>query len=66
MILLRIGDVEAKTALDRVTIWRLERVGLFPRRRLVAGRTVRWIDSEIEEWIASLPAAKPPEIATAM
>jgi len=63
MTLLRINDVEARTALDRVTIWRLERSGRFPRRRLVAARTVRWIDSEIEEWIASLPAALLQEVA---
>jgi prophage regulatory protein len=63
MILLKITEVEAKTGIDRVTIWRLERSGRFPRRRLVSSRTVRWIDAEIEEWIASLPSARLQEVA---
>jgi predicted DNA-binding transcriptional regulator AlpA len=58
MTLLKIDDVEARTGIDRVTIWRLERSGSFPRRRRISGRSVRWIDSEIDAWIQALPAAK--------
>ena len=63
MTLLKIGEVEARTGISRVTIWRLERSGKFPRRRRLSSQTVRWIDSEIEEWIASLPTAELGESA---
>jgi prophage regulatory protein len=62
MTLLRINDVETRTGLNRVTIWRLERTGRFPRRRVVSSRTVRWVDSEIDQWIEALPAG---EVTTA-
>jgi predicted DNA-binding transcriptional regulator AlpA len=63
MTLLKIADVETRTGIDRVTIWRLERSGSFPRRRLISGRSVRWIDSEIDAWIQALPTAKLLEVA---
>jgi prophage regulatory protein len=51
---LRFPGVQAKTGgLSRSTIWRLERKGLFPKRRLVTGKIVAWDESEIDEWIAS-------------
>jgi predicted DNA-binding transcriptional regulator AlpA len=52
--LLRFPGVQAKTGgLSRSTIWRLERDGLFPKRRLVTGKMVAWDESEIDEWITS-------------
>lgn len=52
--LLRLSCVQAKVGgLSRSTIWRLERNGLFPKRRLVTGKIVAWDESEIDEWIAS-------------
>jgi prophage regulatory protein len=63
MTLLKIPEVETRTGLDRVTIWRLERSGRFPRRRLISGRSVRWVDSEIDAWIQALPTAKLLEVA---
>jgi prophage regulatory protein len=58
MNLLRIDAVEAKTGLDRVTIWRLERGGKFPRRRKVSERAVRWLEWEIDQWMEGLPFAE--------
>ncbi len=52
--LLRLSGVQAKTGgLSRTTIWRLERDGLFPKRRLVTGKMVAWDESEVDEWIKS-------------
>lgn len=52
--LLRFHGVQAKTGgLSRTTIWRLERDGLFPKRRLLTGKIVGWDEAEIDEWIAS-------------
>jgi len=55
MNLLRIDEVEAKTGLHRATIGRLERAGRFPRRRMAAARSVRWVDKEVDRWIEELP-----------
>ena len=55
MTLLKIDAVEAKTGLNRITIWRLERSGRFPSRRVEGSRSVRWIDSEVDRWIGELP-----------
>ncbi len=52
--LLRFPGVKVKTGgLSRSTIWRLERDGLFPKRRLVSGRIVAWDETEIDDWIMS-------------
>ena len=41
------------TGLSRPTIWRLEKDGLFPKRRRLGGNTVAWIEDEIIEWLDS-------------
>jgi prophage regulatory protein len=58
MNLLRIEQVEAKTGLHRATIWRMEGEGKFPRRRKAGERAVRWVESEIEQWIEGLPSVE--------
>ncbi len=52
--LLRFPVVQVKTGgLSRTTIWRLERDGLFPKRRLLTGKIVAWDEAEVDEWIKS-------------
>jgi prophage regulatory protein len=52
--LLRFPGVQVKTGgLSRTTIWRLERDGLFPKRRLLTGKIVAWDEAEIDDWIKS-------------
>ena len=52
--LLRLPDVQAKIGgLSRITIWRLERKGLFPKRRVVTPKVVVWVETEIDAWIQS-------------
>ena len=52
--LLRFPGVQIKTGgLSRTTIWRLERDGLFPKRRLLTGKIVAWDEAEIDDWIKS-------------
>jgi len=48
--------VVSVTGLSRMTIWRLERSGGFPRRRQLGPRSVAWLESDVEEWIHSRPA----------
>lgn len=60
MRLLRAREVRERTGLGRMTLWRLEAAGEFPRRRQITPRSVRWIDEEIDDWIARRPPAPPP------
>ena len=39
------------TGLSRTTCWRLEREGLFPKRRQIAPNAVAWLESEIQDWL---------------
>jgi len=51
-------EVEHRTALDRVTIWRREKQGDFPRRRQISPGRIGWIEEEVEEWIRNRPVAE--------
>jgi prophage regulatory protein len=46
-------EVRRITGLCRSSVWRLERDGNFPRRRLVTATKVAWILSEVLEWMHS-------------
>ena len=61
---LRCPEVCARTGLSRTTLWKLERHGQFPTRRVLTANTVGWLASEVEEWIitrSSRPSARPWE-----
>ena len=53
--LLRRREVEVRTGLSRTTIYRLMREESFPAPIRVGPRAVRWPESEINAWMASLP-----------
>lgn len=55
--LLRLEDVEARCGISRSTIYRLMREGDFPEPIKVGQRAVRWLESEITEWLDSRPRA---------
>jgi len=55
MRLFRTKQVMAVTGLSRMTIYRLERAGLFPARRRLGENSVGWIDDDITSWIESRP-----------
>jgi predicted DNA-binding transcriptional regulator AlpA len=42
----------------RVTLWRLEQIGKFPRRVTPSKRRVAWIASEITDYIDALKASR--------
>jgi prophage regulatory protein len=48
-------EVEAKTSLSRVTIWRMEQRGEFPQRVQISLNRVGWIESEVDEWMQARP-----------
>ena len=49
---LRIREVVERTGLSRSTIYARLGQGGFPRPVSLGGRTVRWIEAELDEWIA--------------
>ena len=48
-----IGEAECEevSTLSRVTRWRLERAGKFPRRRQISPNRVGWLESEVQAWV---------------
>ena len=56
MKFIRLKELIVMTGLSRVTIWRLERAGLFPQRRRIGKAAVGWIEQEVESWIKSRAA----------
>ena len=52
-------DVQDVTGLGKTTIQRMEARGEFPRRRQIARKRVGWLASEVDEWMATRPAAPP-------
>jgi prophage regulatory protein len=57
--ILRTKEVVERVGKGRTTIWREEREGRFPKRRVIGEGQVGWLESEITEWIRSRPLASP-------
>lgn len=65
MKILRTPEVMALTRLSRVTIWRMEKAGQFPKRLQISRNSVGWLESEIHSWIADKhrgPLVEPPQL----
>lgn len=54
--LLSFHQVQPQVQLSRVTIWRWEKEGKFPKH-IKLGRSIRWRESDIQNWIDGLQAA---------
>lgn len=63
MKFLRIGQVMQLTGLSRMTIYRLELAGEFPKRRQLSRNSVAWLDTDIDRWAESRPAGLRREIS---
>ena len=50
-----------KTGLSWTTVWRLQNEGEFPRPYRLTPKRVGWLEAEVEEWMATRPAAMEPE-----
>jgi prophage regulatory protein len=55
MKFLRIRQVMQMTGLSRMTIYRLEKDGKFPKRRQLSKNSVAWLESDIAAWADSRP-----------
>jgi len=62
MRLLRLREVIAITGISRMSIYRYERSGNFPRRRRVGTNTVAWLDEDIAAWMSSRPFVMPRKV----
>ncbi|EOZ4878960.1 AlpA family transcriptional regulator [Pseudomonas aeruginosa] len=51
MRIIRLKDVMSSTGLGRSTIYKLIGSGEFPRPVPIVGRSVGWVESEIQDWI---------------
>ena len=63
MKLWRTKQVTSLTGLSRITIYRLEYRGKFPRRRRLGQHSVAWLESEVASWGSTLPAGNHRESA---
>ncbi|WP_111464891.1 AlpA family transcriptional regulator [Pseudomonas sp. URMO17WK12:I2] len=51
MRIIRLKDVIDSTGIARSTIYKLIGEGEFPKPVQLVGRTVGWVESEVQEWI---------------
>lgn len=56
---LKMRDVMNMTSLGSSTIYRKLEDGIFPRPRELSTKCVRWMESEILEWMRGLPVSEP-------
>ena len=56
--LISIREVEVRVGLKQSTIYAKMASGTFPRGRSLGPRTVRWVESEIEQWVGDLPVSQ--------
>ena len=58
MMFLRVRQVMELTGLSRMTIYRLELAGEFPKRRRLSKNSVAWLDTDIVQWAESRPVSR--------
>jgi prophage regulatory protein len=51
--LLNPKDVEARTTLSRVTLWRKSRDGDFPKPLRISSNRIAWREADVDAWITS-------------
>ena len=50
--ILKWQDLAPIVGCSRVTIWRMEKAGDFPKRIRISAQTVGWLEHEVEQWLA--------------
>lgn len=56
---IRLPEVMRRTGLSKITVYRMELGGRFPRRRKIGTHAVAWVQAEIDEWCAKRVAGEP-------
>lgn len=52
MKFIRLNDVKAATGLARSTVYKYVKQGIFPAPVSLGGRSVAWVEVEVQAWIA--------------
>jgi prophage regulatory protein len=58
--MLRLSQVIERTQLGKTTIYALQKSGRFPRSVMLTANSVRWIEAEVEDWLANHIAERAP------
>jgi len=53
----RFPTINQQTSLSRSTVWRLEKLGQFPKRIKLSPNCVGWRKSEVLDWLSSRETA---------
>lgn len=56
--IIRFKQLKDRVPYSRMHIYRLEKAGCFPRRVSLGPNSVGWLESEVDEWIASRTTAR--------
>jgi prophage regulatory protein len=56
--ILRKPETTFKVGLSDVTLWRMEKVGKFPKRLRLGGNSVGWLESEVNAWLEERKAER--------
>lgn len=56
--LLSAAEVTEKTGLTRYQIYRREKQGNFPQKRVISANRVAWLSDEVDAWIDNLPTGQ--------
>lgn len=49
---LKLTEVVSKTGLSRSGLYKATRDGVFPKQIKLSGRSVVWLESDVEDWMA--------------
>ena len=53
--MIRWEELQRLVGLSRRTIYRLEKAGHFPKRRMLGSNSIGWLLKDINEWLNSRP-----------
>lgn len=60
MKVIRFPTVHEMIGVSKVTLWRWERDGKFPKRVRLGCGSVGWIEKEVADWLATRPRGMIP------
>lgn len=46
---------EKKVGFTRLTMWRLEKKGQFPKRVQLTGKKIGWFEDDLDDWLEKRP-----------
>jgi prophage regulatory protein len=58
--MLRLKQVLERTGLGKTTIYELQKSALFPHSVPLTARSVRWLESEVDAWLAKRAGLRHP------